>query len=328
MNRDRMIQTLQDEYARRREENLTAYEARVAKACDACDGLQALLDKRRGLLMGGIRNAFYPEQRAQGANLGMQNALQRVNGQINTLLRQNGLNADALDPVYTCKLCRDEGYVYDPSRRMCSCFATELNRRILRALGLQDDQTFEAFDPDTFSKDSPAPVSQRAMMLRNREICERYADSFPGGEFSDLLFTGQSGLGKTFLLRAVAQRVAGRGFSVEYLSAFKLLEILRKAYFENNAALLDGLIDVPLLLIDDLGTEPLMENITVTQLFNLLNERQNKGRHTVISTNLTIPELKARYTERITSRFLDESRCRILKFIGDDVRPTLKKRNV
>ena len=46
---------------------------------------------------------------------------------------------------------------------------------------------------------------------------------------------------------------------------------------------------MPLLLIDDLGTEPLMENITVTQLFNLLNERQNRGKHTVISTNLPSP---------------------------------------
>ena len=76
----------------------------------------------------------------------------------------------------------------------------------------------------------------------------------------------------------------------------------------------------PLLLIDDLGTEPLMENITVTQLFNLLNERQNAKRHTVISTNLSVLELKARYTERITSRLLDETSCKLVKFIGEDIR--------
>ncbi|HPF87638.1 MAG TPA: ATP-binding protein [Candidatus Limiplasma sp.] len=327
MNRDRMILQLQDEYAARREKNLASYEARIDKTCETCGGLRELIDRRRALLMGGIRNAFYPEQRSGSANQGMSNALQQVNDQINTLLRQNGLNADALDPIYTCKLCRDEGYVYDPSRRMCSCFVTELNRRMLKELGLNGEQTFETFDPDIFAKDAPSPVSQRAMMLRNRDICQRYADSFPDGEFSDLLFTGQSGLGKTFLMHAVAQRVAARGFSVEYVSAFKLLEIMRKAYFENNPALLGTLINVPLLLIDDLGTEPLMENITVTQLFNLLNERQNQKMHTVISTNLTIPELKARYTERITSRLLDERRCKLLKFIGDDVRPTLKKRN-
>ncbi|MCE5343653.1 MAG: DNA replication protein DnaC, partial [Eubacteriales bacterium] len=100
-------------------------------------------------------------------------------------------------------------------------------------------------------------------------------------------------------------------------------DIMRRAYFENNADRLRPLIDAPLLIIDDLGTEPLMENITVTQLFNLLNERQNADRHTILSTNLNIPELKSRYTERITSRLLDARRCRIIKFIGGDIRTRL-----
>jgi DNA replication protein DnaC len=68
-----------------------------------------------------------------------------------------------------------------------------------------------------------------------------------------------------------------------------------------------------------------MENITVTQLFNLLNERQSAGRHTVLSTNLNLEELRLRYTERIVSRLLDETRCRVVKFIGEDVRERLGK---
>ena len=79
-------------------------------------------------------------------------------------------------------------------------------------------------------------------------------------------------------------------------------------------------MDAPLLLIDDLGTEPLMNNVTVTQLFNLLNERQLAGRHTVISTNLNPRELQERYTERIASRLLDESSCARLGFVGGDIR--------
>jgi DNA replication protein DnaC len=328
MARDRMILALQEEYAARRDGNLVAYDELIAKLCETCKGLRELLDSRRTLVMSGIRNAFYAEQKDEAANAGIPIALLALNEHINVLLRKNGLSPDVLNPIYTCVICRDEGYVYDPSRRMCACFETELNHRMLRELGLDDKHTFENFDPDTFSKDSPAPVSQQKMMLRSRDACEKYANSYPDTEVSDLLFTGQSGLGKTYLMHAIAHRVTARGYSVEYLSAFKLLEILRKAYFDNNANLLDSLIAVPLLLIDDLGTEPLMENITVTQLFNLLNERQNRKMHTVISTNLTIPELKKRYTERIASRLLDESRCKLLKFIGDDVRPTLKKKSV
>jgi DNA replication protein DnaC len=328
MTREQTVLALQEEYAARRDRNLAAYEERVREICSRCEGLRELIDNRRAMMMSGIRNAFYADRKDEQANAGVPNALQALNEKIGALLKQNGLDAGALDPIYTCAACRDEGYVYDPSRRMCACFESELNRRMLTELGFDGEQTFENFDPDVFAKDRPSPVSQRQMMLRNRDICAVYADSFPGTEFRDLLFTGQSGLGKTYLLHAVAHRVAARGYAVEYLSAFKLLEIMRRAYFENNEGLLDALIGMPMLLIDDLGTEPLMENITVTQLFNLLNERQNQKRHTVISTNLTIPELKARYTERIASRLLDESRCKLVKFIGDDVRPTLKRKNL
>jgi len=328
MTREKMIAVLQDEYEARRAKNLAAYEERVDKICEKCKGLRKLIDERRSMMMGGIRNAFYADKKNEDANAGMTNALQELNAKIGALLNNCGLDASALDPIYTCATCRDEGYVYDPSRRMCECFARELNRRMLKELGLNGEQPFEKFDPEIFSGDAPSPVSQRQMMLRSRDICEIYANTFPDTEFFDILFTGQSGLGKTYLMHAVAHRVTARGFTVEYLSAFKLLEIMRRSYFENNANPLDVLIAVPLLLIDDLGTEPLMQNVTVTQLFNLLNERQNQKKHTVISTNLTIPELKERYTERITSRMLDESRCKLLKFIGDDVRPTLKKKTL
>lgn len=326
MTRDRLVEQMQQEYAARREDGLRAYEQRVDEACARCPGLRALLDGRRAALMGGLREALYPIHRNEKANEGLPAALEGYGRDIAAKLAAAGLAPDALAPVYRCPVCRDEGYVYAPSRRMCACFEAELNRRMLGELGLDPQQTFERFSEARFS-DEPAvgKLSQRVMMLRNRAECERYADTYPDTPVRDLLLTGKSGLGKTFLMQAMAHRVAGRGHSVTYISAFRLLEMLRKAYFENNSEHAQPLMDAPLLLVDDLGTEPLMENITVTQLFNLLNERQNAGRHTVLSTNLNMAELRARYTERITSRLLDETRCRVLKFIGEDIRERLGK---
>ena len=62
-----------------------------------------------------------------------------------------------------------------------------------------------------------------------------------------------------------------------------------------------------------------MQNVTVEQLFNLLNERQNRGLSTVISTNLDMAKFRERYTERIASRIRD-SRCKILNLLGKDIR--------
>ena len=79
-------------------------------------------------------------------------------------------------------------------------------------------------------------------------------------------------------------------------------------------------MDIPVLMLDDLGSEPLMQNITVEQLFHLINERQLRGLSTVISTNLTLKELRERYTERIVSRLNDPQNCEIIILEGQDLR--------
>ena len=321
MTRDQLVLKMEQEYADRREENLRRYEERVNIACERCVGLRTLLDARRVALMNGLRSALYPVNKDPGANAALPGTLGDYNRKIAATLAAGGLQPDALAPVYTCPICKDEGHLYDPSRRMCACFEQELNRRMLVELGLKASQTFEAFREDLFS-DEPVigKLSQRVQMRLNRGICERFSDQYPNTDVRDLLLTGKSGLGKTYLLQAIAHRVTERGYGVQYISAYRLFELMRKAYFENNSELLQPWMEAPLLLIDDLGTEPLMENITVTQLFNLLNERQNAGRHTVLSTNLSLSEIKSRYTERIASRLMDESKCRIVKFIGEDIR--------
>lgn len=155
-------------------------------------------------------------------------------------------------------------------------------------------------------------------MLRHQ--CEQYAEKYPNAATMDLLLMGQSGLGKTYLMHAIAKRLLERGFNVMMISAYSFLDVARRAYFSGKQEEMDTLMDTDVLMIDDMGVEPLMENITIVQWFNLINERQLRGKGTVISTNLNVEELRRRYTERITSRLLDGKQCMILQFLGDDVR--------
>ncbi|NCB05724.1 MAG: hypothetical protein EOM69_09415, partial [Clostridia bacterium] len=305
MNREQMILQLQQEYQNRREENQREFERRQEAACARCDGLKKALQERREALMNGIRGSLLSPDKRENKQSDLPGRMTRYNRQIAALLRAGGLPEDALAPVYTCPVCKDEGYVYSPGRHMCACMEKELNLRALRQLGFdaRHPQTFEAFREEVFT-DEEKP-SQRGVMRRNRAVCERYANEFPHTQYSDLLLIGQSGLGKTFLLQSIAARVVERGYTALYISAYRMQETARKSYFENNPEPMRPLLETPLLLLDDLGTEPLMENITIVQLFNLLNERQLAGLHTVLSTNLTIPQLKERYTERVASRLLD-----------------------
>ena len=134
-----------------------------------------------------------------------------------------------------------------------------------------------------------------------------------------MLLTGPSGLGKSFLMHAMAARLIERGINVLMISAYSFLQMARKSHFEAEDGVRE-LMDVPVLMVDDLGSEPLMQNITVEQLFHLINERQRRGLSTVISTNLTLPELKDRYTERIVSRLNDPKNCQIIVLEGRDLR--------
>ena len=328
MTSEQIILQLQQEYARRREDNLHLFEERQQEACDRCPGLRELITARHAAVMQGVRATLLAQRKTPDAANGLPNRMAELNRQIVETLEKNGLPADHLQPVYTCAVCRDEGYLYDPSRRMCDCMKTEYHRRLLVESGVAGDScTFEKFDENLFS-DEPDEKgrSQRKTALVIRDVCRAYAESFPQTATRDLLLMGKSGLGKTFMLQAIAHRVAQRGHLPTYTSAYRLFETARKAYMENDSEIMAPFMNAELLLIDDLGTEPLMNNVTVTQLFNLLNERQMAGRHTVISTNLAMSELQDRYTERISSRFLDATGCRRLVFIGADIRRNLKRK--
>ena len=149
--------------------------------------------------------------------------------------------------------------------------------------------------------------------------CRNWADEYPECTYRDLVLSGSTGLGKTFLLHAMAEKLIEKDVNVLLISAYRMLEILRKSYFENDSGSSE-LQEADVLMIDDLGSEPLMQNVTVEQLFNLLNERQNNNHATVISTNLDMASFRERYTERIASRLRDSRYCKVLNLLGKDIR--------
>lgn len=153
-----------------------------------------------------------------------------------------------------------------------------------------------------------------------RDKCERFAGEYPRGDVKNALLYGASGLGKTYLLHCIANRVRERGIDAVTVTAYQLLAALRQAYFSHDESAARPYFDAQLLLIDDLGMEPLVEGVTVEQFYNLLNTRMARGRGTVISTNLALDKMKERYTERVTSRLRDARSCLTVPFLGKDIR--------
>ena len=322
MTRSEHIRALQEEYAAQRARNEREQQARLDNACALEPEIARLRAQSAEVAFAAMRSILNQDStaRRQAVAQEMKEQGKAINAQIRALLVRSGLPEDELEPRYRCPICRDTGYVGDAPARFCECFEQRLRLRQHEdgSMAGVGEQNFERFDPSV----APDVDGQRERLIKCRNLCECYADQFPNTEKQNLLLTGGGGLGKTFLLNCIFERVTARGYSAVRVTAFRLFEAMRQQHVGNDPKY-DGfssLVEVPLLLIDDLGTEPVMRNITVEYLFTLLNERNAAKRHTVIATNLSPIELKERYGERVTSRMIDRNLCGAVLFKGKDLR--------
>ena len=231
-----------------------------------------------------------------------------------------------LDETPICTVCSGTGYV---GSTMCDCLAELCRQEQKKELTFLSAgrESFDQFRLDYYSdKPTPAGFVPRIVMEKIYKICRRYACEFHTGA-GNLLFSGNAGLGKTFLSACIARTVADRGYSVVYESAGKLFQTLEKARFEGNeenrrAAL--RYTECDLLIVDDLGTE-LPGQFVTTALYSLINDRLLENKSTIISTNLVEDDFSRRYSPQIGSRI--KGCYRQLGFVGDDIR-LLKNRGV
>ena len=113
-----------------------------------------------------------------------------------------------------------------------------------------------------------------------------------------------------------------RYYSVLYLSATDLFDIFAKNRFEskNPDDMQDmylHILECDMLVIDDIGTE-LINTFTTSQLFYCVNERMNRKKGTIITTNLPLNRLRDEFTDRIASRIM--SSYQIIPLFGEDIR--------
>ena len=155
-----------------------------------------------------------------------------------------------------------------------------------------------------------------------REIL-RCADNFSENS-KDLLFTGASGLGKTFLCGCISKELIEKDINVMYISAYKMFSTVLNFDQEDRSrskAAEELLRTSSVLIIDDLGAESQSEARRAL-LLDILNVRECNNESfpckTIISTNLSPSDIFKCYGERIASRIL--GRFTILKFAGDDIR--------
>lgn len=234
---------------------------------------------------------------------------------------REGRRAEDFSPLPHCLRCGDTGYT--PEGQLCGCVSNRLAAEARQAYAVDGEKTFSAFRETLFDDDvkirlsKTTALTQRELICRVRDFCRGLCDAFPEGKIRSVVLEGGAGLGKTYLMHCMANALIDRSIAVALCDSYS---INTAALDRGEETALDSLWSVPVLLVDDLGAEPLLRKITGETLFTLLNRRQNAGLITVFSTNLNREELRERYGERFTSRLGDRETARWLRLEGCDIR--------
>ena len=309
--RARLAQEKEDRESRYRQNLARAY-AQVPRIREIDIQLRRTMAQAAQAVFSSGEDVQQAMEQAKNANLSLQQERRELIGA--------HFEEGYLDDSPLCHHCGGSGYV---GSNMCECLLELCRQEQKKELSLLSGgkENFSQFRSDYYPDriDREWGVSIRTIMEKTYQTCRRYASTF--SQHSDnLLFSGGTGLGKTFLSACIARAVADRGYSVAYESAPHLFARLERAKFtpdEDARRQAEKYTTYDLLIIDDLGTE-MGGQFTTSALYTLLNDRLLSAKPTIISTNLNTDDLGRRYSPQIASR-LNGSFLRV-PFLGDDIR--------
>lgn len=146
------------------------------------------------------------------------------------------------------------------------------------------------------------------------QSAKRYADSFPimlptkdergnvvppAKERNGLFITGTKGTGKTHLAASIANQLIRGGTPVICMTMIDLLARIKETFDRNDAATEADVMriyeEVPLLIIDDIGTEQPTE-WGLSKIYTIINARYEAYMPTIITTNYSGDDLIRRMT--------------------------------
>ena len=305
------------EYERIRDKNRHILETRRKEVYKNVDGYRELEESVGSLSSTAARLVLEGDNTAPARLHGQ---LKNLAGKRAKLLMDAGFPTDYLEPLYLCRECEDTGYVLTPEgiRQKCRCFRQkELSIRYAQS-NLQDLIRRENFSTLSYEYYQGEDLQHFKAAV---ELSKNFVENF-NHVYRNLFFYGTVGTGKSFLSGCIANELLQAGSSVIYFSAAGLFERLARYSFdvkEKDAlyAFYEDLYGCDLLIIDDLGTE-VTNSFVTSQLFSCLNERGLQRRPVIISTNLSLEELRDRYSDRIFSRI--SSSFSLCKLTGPDIR--------
>ena len=180
---------------------------------------------------------------------------------------------------------------------------TDINRRLNPSIS---DMTFE--------KDN----GSQPKLSFCREYAKNFEDKMKRG--SGLILLGSCGTGKTFGAGCILNSVLAQGHRALMISIEKIAGQAEEAGFEGKGEYFDDLMNIPLLILDDLGTA--RETEYMMEITNrVVSDREKSMKPLIVTTNISYEDIKnprsddwARIWSRINARAIP------INFSGTDKR--------
>ena len=224
------------------------------------------------------------------------------------------------------------GKLFEP-RCMCACQTAAYEQRERerkqrefmetvaknRSVGLPDPELRKY----TFDNDLGYNPKQINMAKRFVENWDEFRRDSMG-----LLLWGNVGTGKSYIAGCIANALLDKGVPVVMTNFTRLLNKLTDMYSGDRNAYIDSINSFPLLIIDDLGVERNSE-FAREQVFNIIDSRYRSQLPMIVTTNLTVDELKnpadlarARIYDRVMER------CMPIRVNDQNIRELNKNANM
>lgn len=223
----------------------------------------------------------------------------------------NNKKIGSITPLYTCEKCNDNGYF---EGKYCDCFIKELNNLLKLESGFLVLEDFDNANFELFKNKTQMALLYQKM----KKWC--YSDF----DKTLILIAGHTGVGKTHLMKCMANELIKRNKLVLLTTSFAMHQDFAKSFSTRDQneknTLIEKYIETDILFIDDLGTELRSNENKTNYLYCILNERITNKKPTVITSNLTLEDIMEYYDERISSRIADKSTSICIYLQGEDIR--------
>lgn len=235
------------------------------------------------------------------------------------LLNKHDISLDYKEPDWDCEKCHDTGRIYRNNHYLiCSCAKNDLRKRKQKTGNLPlhlQNATFSNANLNYYETDliTDSGMNYRENAQKVYSLASSFVQRFNSERLNrGLIIEGPIGSGKSYLLGSIANALIDRGINFRYIVYSDLLQKIRSTYNQNNPEndeqqILSTVQKIPVLLIDDLGTEKATEFASST-LYQIIDRRYREEKPIILSTNYSVKNLKNRFPimgERIFQRLLE-----------------------